>query len=71
MQLLHIFFQKKIELNQKMLEIKSNLKASTVVGQLADSVKDKVNDFFSDSVMTTGVVVCSILLASYDKWIVY
>jgi len=39
------------------------LEASAVISELADSVKDKVNDFLADGVVTTGVVVGSILLA--------
>ena len=41
----------------------SYLKTSAVVSELADSVKDKVDDLLTDGVVTTGVVVTSILLA--------
>jgi hypothetical protein len=39
------------------------LKTGTVIGQLADAVKYKVNDFLAHGVVTTGIVVGGILLA--------
>jgi hypothetical protein len=39
------------------------LKTCALVSELADAVKDKVNDLLSDGVVTTGVVVGGILLA--------
>jgi hypothetical protein len=39
------------------------LKTCALVSELADAVKDKVNDLLSDGVVTTGVVVGSVLLA--------
>jgi len=42
------------------------LKTSAVISELADAVKDKVNDFLADGVVTTGVVVGSIFLAGDD-----
>ena len=39
------------------------LETSAVVSQLADAVKDKVDDLLADGVVTTGIVVGSILLA--------
>jgi len=39
------------------------LETSAVISQLADAVKYKVDDFFADGVVTTGIVVGSILLA--------
>jgi hypothetical protein len=44
------------------VEDKETLQTGTVVGQLSDSVKDKVNNFLTDGVVTTGIVVGSILL---------
>jgi hypothetical protein len=38
------------------------LKTGTVIGQLSDSVKDKIDNFFTDGVVTTGVVIGSIFL---------
>merc|ERR1719311_570337 len=38
------------------------LKTSALVSELADAVKDEVNDLLSDGVVTTGVVVGSVLL---------
>jgi len=39
------------------------LKTSAVVSQLADTVKDKIDDLLTDGVVTTGVVVGGILLS--------
>jgi len=44
------------------VEDKETLKTGTVISQLSDSVKDKVNNFLSNGVVTTGVVVGGILL---------
>jgi deoxyribose-phosphate aldolase len=44
------------------VEDKETLKTGTVVSQLSDSVEDKVNNFLTNGVVTTGVVVGSILL---------
>jgi len=38
------------------------LKTSTVVSKLSDTVKDKINNFLADGVVTTGIVVGSIFL---------
>ena len=43
------------------VEDKETLKTGTVIGQLSDSVKDKVDNFLTNGVVTTGVVVGSIL----------
>jgi len=45
------------------VEDEEALETSAVVSKLADAVQAQVNDFLSDCVMATGVVVCSILLA--------
>jgi hypothetical protein len=45
------------------VEDHETLKTSAVVSQLADTVKDKVDDLLADGVVTTGVVVGGILLS--------
>jgi len=45
------------------VEDHETLKTSAVVSQLADTVKDKIDDLLTDGVVTTGVVVGSILLS--------
>jgi len=39
------------------------LKTGTVIGELTDAIKDKVNNLLANGVVTTGVVVGGILLA--------
>lgn len=46
------------------VEDEEALKTNTVVGNTADLVEDAINELLSDGVVTTGVVVGSILLAS-------
>jgi hypothetical protein len=46
------------------MEDEETLKTGTVVSQLADPVKNKINNLLSNGVVTTGVVICSILLAT-------
>lgn len=46
------------------VENKETLEAGTVVGDAADLVQDTVDHFLADGVVTTGVVVRSVLLAS-------
>ena len=46
------------------VEDEESLKTSALISQLPDSVKDEVNNFLANSVVTTGVVVGSILLTS-------
>jgi len=48
------------------VEDEESLESSTVVGELPDPVKDKVNNLLSDGVVTTGVVVGGILLSGDD-----
>jgi hypothetical protein len=48
------------------VEDKEALETSAVVGELADPVKDEVNNLLSDGVVTTGVVVGGILLSGDD-----
>jgi len=45
------------------VEDEESLQTGAVVGELADAVEDEVNNFLSDGVVTTGVVVGSIFLA--------
>ena len=45
------------------MEDEEALQAGALVGQLADSVQDQVNDLFSDRVVATGVVVGGVLLS--------
>jgi hypothetical protein len=45
------------------VEDHESLKAGTVVGELADAVKDEVNNLLAHGVVATGVVVGGILLA--------
>jgi hypothetical protein len=46
------------------VEEKESLETSALIGKLTDTVKDKVDDFLSDGVVTTGVVVGGIFLTS-------
>jgi hypothetical protein len=45
------------------VEDHESLKTGTVVSELSDAVKDKVNNLLANGVVTTGVVVGGILLA--------
>merc|ERR1712157_11718 len=45
------------------VEDKETLKTGTLIGKLSDSVKDKIDDFLTDGVVTTGVVVGGIFFA--------
>ena len=47
------------------VENKESLKSSAVVGQLANTVKHKVDNFLSNGVVTTGVIIGGIFLSSY------
>jgi hypothetical protein len=44
------------------VEDEKPLKASAVVGKLADAVEDLVDNLLADGVMTTGVVVCGLTI---------
>ena len=46
------------------MEDEKALQTGALVSQLADAVKHQVNDLLADGVVTTGVVVGCILLAS-------
>ena len=46
------------------MEDEESLQSCALVGQLTDSVEDKVNDFLSNGVVSTGIVVGSIFLTS-------
>jgi len=48
------------------VEDEETLESGTVVGKLSDAVQDGVNNFLSDGVVTTGVVVGSIFLSGDD-----
>lgn len=48
------------------VEDEESLQSGTVVGKLADTVQDRVNNLLSNGVVTTGVVVGSILLSTND-----
>jgi len=53
------------------VEDHESLQTCAVVSKLADSVKDKVDDFLTNGVVTTGVVVGSIFLTRDDLlWVV-
>jgi hypothetical protein len=45
------------------VEDHESLKTSTVISELSDSVQAQVNDFFTNSIMTSGEVVGSIFLS--------
>ena len=45
------------------MEDQETLETSALISQLPYAVQDQVNDFFSNSVMTTSVVVGCILLS--------
>jgi len=44
------------------MEDKEALKTGTVISQLSDSVKNKVNNFLTNGVVTTGIIIGSIFL---------
>ena len=46
------------------VEDQETLKTSALISQLPDPVQDQVNDFLSNGVVTTGIVVGGIFLAS-------
>jgi len=48
------------------VEDEESLQTGAVISELADAVEDEVNNFLSDGVVTTGVVVGSIFLAGDD-----
>ena len=45
------------------MEDEESLQSCALIGQLPDSVQDKVNDFLADGVVAPSVVVCSIFLS--------
>merc|ERR1712024_40829 len=47
------------------VEDEESLKTGTLVGQLADSVQDQVDDLLADGVVAPGVVVGGVLLTGY------
>ena len=46
------------------MEDEEALETRAVVGELAHSVKDEVNNLLADGVVAAGIVVCGVLLAS-------
>jgi len=48
------------------VEDKETLKSSTVISEFTDTVQDSVDDFLSDGVVSTGVVVSGIFLSTND-----
>mmetsp|Transcript_9445 Transcript_9445/g.15172 ORF Transcript_9445/g.15172 Transcript_9445/m.15172 type:complete len:464 (-) Transcript_9445:98-1489(-) len=48
------------------MEDKETLESSTVVGELADTVQNKVDNLLSDGVVATGIVVGGVLLSRDD-----
>jgi hypothetical protein len=48
------------------MEYQKTLKTGTVISQLSDSVQDKVDNFFTNGVVTTGVVIGGIFLTRDD-----
>jgi hypothetical protein len=46
------------------VEDQESLETSTLIRKLSDAVENQINNFLSDGVMTTGVVVGCIFLAS-------
>ena len=46
------------------MEDEEALEASALVSKLSDTIENKINHFLSYGVVTTGIVVGSILLAS-------
>lgn len=52
-------------LSEKHYEVGNTLKARAVVSQTTDSVQNKVDDFLSNCVVATSVIIGSIFFASY------
>jgi hypothetical protein len=48
------------------MENKETLEASAVVGEFADTIQDDIDNLLSNSVVSSGVVVGSVLLAADD-----
>ena len=47
-----------------MIEYETYLKTSTLISEFSDSVKDEIDDFFTNGVVTSGVVVGGIFFTS-------
>lgn len=45
------------------VEDQETLKTSTLVCQLANSIQYEINNFLSDRIVTTGIVICCVFLA--------
>lgn len=48
------------------MENQKSLKTRTVIGQLADTIQDKIHNFLPSGVMSTGVVIGGVFLAVDD-----
>ena len=48
----------------KGVEDQESLKTSALISKFTNPVKDKINNLFSDGVVSTSIIVGSILLAS-------
>ena len=59
-----IFSQFCPEIILNMVDKITYLETSTLISQFSDSVEDKVDDFFTNGVVTSGVVVGSIFFTS-------
>ena len=47
-----------------MVEYETYLKTSTLISEFSDSVEDEINDFFTNGVVTSGIVVGGIFFTS-------
>jgi len=45
------------------VEDQETLETGTVIGEFSDSIKTKIDDFFSDGVVTSGEVVSGIFFS--------
>ena len=46
------------------MEDQEPLKTCALIGQFSDAIQDQINDFFANRVMASGIIVCSVFLAS-------
>ena len=49
------------------MEDEESLKATCIVSQLSDLVSSSVNHFFANSVVSPGIIICRIFLASQKE----
>ena len=45
------------------VEDKETLETSALIGELSNSVKAEINDFFTNSIMSSGKIICSIFFS--------